>query len=128
MADGAPDQTCIDRRLPCAARTPGLDRTIGHGVAIPTDAANRIRQRTRCFLRSCSFLSTLRRDDGKAVDWLFAMVSAEQFTRQPLQLLSELAESFAKPSSANALRSARSADEALRTEVLDGSRDRKTTA
>jgi len=57
--------------------------------------------------------------DGAPVDLVFAMVVPEHFTQQHLQLLSELAESFAKPEFRNALRTARSADE-LRTTLLDG--------
>jgi PTS system nitrogen regulatory IIA component len=117
LADGAPGSTmsigdCLRQRERLGSTA------IGHGVAIPHGRSNAFDSARAAFLRlqhPVDFDAT----DGMPVDLVFAMVVPEHFTQQHLQLLSELAESFAKPEFRNALRSARSADE-LRTKLLDG--------
>ena len=117
LADGAPGSTmsigdCLRQRERLGSTA------IGHGVAIPHGRSNVFDSARAAFLR-LQHPVDFDAADGVPVDLVFAMVVPEHFTQQHLQLLSELAESFAKPEFRNALRSARSADE-LRTKLLDG--------
>jgi PTS system nitrogen regulatory IIA component len=117
LADGASGSTMSISD--CLRQRERLGSTaIGHGVAIPHGRSNAFDSARAAFLR-LQHPVDFDAADGEPVDLVFAMVVPEHFTQQHLQLLSELAESFANPEFRNALRTSRSADE-LRTTLLDG--------
>jgi nitrogen PTS system EIIA component len=117
LADGAPGATMAIGD--CLRQRERLGSTaIGHGVAIPHGRSNAFDSARATFLR-LQHPVDFDAADGTPVDLVFAMVVPEHFTQQHLQLLSELAESFADPAFRGALRAAGSAD-ALRTTLLDG--------
>jgi nitrogen PTS system EIIA component len=117
LADAAPGSTMAIGD--CLRQRERLGSTaIGHGVAIPHGRSNVFDSARAAFLR-LQHPVDFDAADGVPVDLVFAMVVPEHFTQQHLQLLSELAEGFARPEFRNMLRAARTADE-LRTTLLDG--------
>ena len=117
LADAAPGSTMAIGE--CLRQRERLGSTaVGHGVAIPHGRSNAFDTARATFLR-LQHAVDFDAADGMPVDLVFAMVVPEHFTQQHLQLLSELAESFADPAFRDALRAARNVDE-LRTTLLDG--------
>ncbi len=82
---------------------------IGHGVAIPHGRCNTFDDARASFLRLRE-PTDFDAGDGTPVDLVFAMTVPRHFTQQHLQLLSELAETFADPGFRAALRAAPDAD------------------
>lgn len=100
------------------AREQLASTAIGHGVAIPHARIAGIHEGRCAFLRLTQAID-FNAADGEPVDLVLALAVPEHYVQQHLELLADLAESFADPGYRADLRAAPTID-LLRRRLLDG--------
>ena len=100
------------------AREQLASTAIGHGVAIPHARIAGIDESRCAFLRLTQAID-FNAADGEPVDLVLALAVPEHYVQQHLELLADLAESFADPGYRADLRAAPTID-LLRRRLLDG--------